>query len=167
MYFLIFLLLCCVVVAGSFLVFHQKYLRSPYFQCTKLPYREMREDSGRYGEYLVYKYLSEFERFGAKFLFNAYIPKQNGETSEIDVLMLCTKGIFVIESKNYSGWIFGNENQNHGGISIDPEIKNCGYGQEKRVAIYSLLLYNSRLSVNALPNVTSSTYSISVPSEIP
>lgn len=28
---------------------------------------------------------------------------------EIDMIMLCQKGIYVIENKNYSGWIFGDE----------------------------------------------------------
>ena len=39
------------------------------------------------------------------------MPKENGETSEIDVLMIHNKGIFVFERKNFSGWIFGNEIQ--------------------------------------------------------
>lgn len=39
-------------------------------------------------------------------LRNIYVP-YNGKTSEIDVLMIREKGIFVFESKNYSGWIFG------------------------------------------------------------
>ena len=38
-----------------------------------------------------------------KILRNVYVPKENGETSEIDVLYITQKGIFVIESKNYSG----------------------------------------------------------------
>lgn len=42
-------------------------------------------------------------------LDNVYVPKPNGETSEIDVLFITQKGIFVIESKNYSGYIFGDE----------------------------------------------------------
>lgn len=40
---------------------------------------------------------------------NPYIETIHGETTEIDILFLTTKGIFVIESKNYSGWIFGKE----------------------------------------------------------
>ena len=44
-----------------------------------------------------------------KVLRNVYIPKDNNETSEI--LFITQKGIFVIESKNYSGWIFGSEKQ--------------------------------------------------------
>ena len=53
--------------------------------------------------------LKSYENKGAKFLFNVYLPKGEGETTEIDVLMICSQGIYVFESKNYSGWIFGNE----------------------------------------------------------
>lgn len=90
---------------------NKEYKASAYYQITQLPYLSVRHNLGKYGEYLTYKYLISFEAEGAKFLFNVYIPKENGETTEIDVLMLCSKGIFVFESKNYSGWIFGSENQ--------------------------------------------------------
>ena len=42
-------------------------------------------------------------------LQNIYIPKNDEETTEIDLLYLTQKGIIVIESKNYSGYIFGSE----------------------------------------------------------
>lgn len=43
---------------------------------------------------------------------NLYIP--NGDhTTEIDLVLLHEKGIFVIESKDYSGWIFGSQNANY------------------------------------------------------
>mgnify|MGYP002509292044 CR=1 FL=1 len=35
-------------------------------------------------------------------LFNLYIPKDNGETTELDVVLLHESGIYVFESKNYS-----------------------------------------------------------------
>lgn len=44
-----------------------------------------------------------------KVLQNVYLPRPNGGTSEIDLLYVTQKGVFVIESKNYSGYIFGNE----------------------------------------------------------
>jgi ssDNA-binding Zn-finger/Zn-ribbon topoisomerase 1 len=44
-------------------------------------------------------------------LRNIYLPAENGKTSEIDLLYITQKGIFVFESKNYSGWIFGDEAQ--------------------------------------------------------
>ena len=86
-------------------------MQTTYYKSTKIPLSRLKSDSGRYGEYLIYKELQWLEQYGARFLFNAYIPKKNGKTSEIDVIMICDKGIFVYESKNYSGWIFGRENQ--------------------------------------------------------
>lgn len=68
-------------------------------------------DVGAYGEYLT-QYLFNSVRFKGyyKTLQNIYVPYKNS-TSEIDVLVAHKKGIYVIESKNYSGWIFGSENQ--------------------------------------------------------
>jgi len=68
---------------------------------------------GKIGELRVAKDLGEIYFFGYKgyCLKNVYIPLKNGTTSEIDLLYITTKGFFVIESKNYSGYIFGNENQ--------------------------------------------------------
>lgn len=40
-----------------------------------------------------------------------YIPKANGETTEVDVILIHETGIYVIGSKNYKGWIFGSEEQ--------------------------------------------------------
>ena len=90
---------------------NKEYKSGAYYQVTKLPYLSVRHNTGRYGEYLTYKYLKHMEANGAKFLFNVYVPKENGETTEIDVLMIDKSGIFVFESKNYSGWIFGSEKQ--------------------------------------------------------
>ena len=66
---------------------------------------------GRYGERMTENELKIVSMFGRKGmnLRNVYIPTDDGETSEIDVMFICQKGIFVFESKNYSGWIFGNE----------------------------------------------------------
>ena len=97
-----------------FLLFKNKeYKSGAYYQVTKYSYLSVRNNTGRYGEYLTYKYLKHMEDNGARFLFNVYIPRGNGETTEIDVLMICSKGIFVFESKNYNGWIFGSESQKY------------------------------------------------------
>ncbi len=111
LYLLPVILTLVIIEAIIFAKKSKEYKDSSYYQITKLPYFSVRHDIGRYGEYLTYKYLKKFEAQGAKFLFNIYIPKENGETTEIDVLMLYSKGLFVFESKNYSGWIFGSEYQ--------------------------------------------------------
>ena len=43
-------------------------------------------------------------------LNDIFIKSSNGYTSQIDEVVLSEYGIFVIETKNYKGWIFGNEN---------------------------------------------------------
>ena len=40
-----------------------------------------------------------------------YVPKKDGKTTQIDHVLLSPYGIFVIETKNYTGWIFGQEQQ--------------------------------------------------------
>ncbi len=86
------------------------YTLSTYRKDTKKSAFKVLNDVGAQGEYRIYKCLRKYEKQGARFLFNIYLPKgENGETTEIDVIMICYQGIFVFESKNYSGWIFGNE----------------------------------------------------------
>lgn len=87
---------------------YNKYKNSSYRKTTGYSYFKARFNTGFYGEYLSFEILNKLP--GNKRIFtNVYVPKENGETTEIDVVMLHEKGIFVIESKNYSGWIFGDE----------------------------------------------------------
>ena len=69
------------------------------------------ESIGKQGENLTASKLGWVNLWGyhGMMLQNVYIPKRNGETTEIDLLYITEKGIFVIESKNYSGYIFGSE----------------------------------------------------------
>ena len=55
----------------------------------------------------------DFLGYQGKIIRNAYIPGNDGKTTEIDLLYVTQKGIFVIESKNYSGFIFGSEKNQH------------------------------------------------------
>ncbi len=87
----------------------REYANNSYYQITKTRFADVEEDSGKMGEYLIYKHLKKFEKRGARFLFNVYLPKGNGETTEIDVLMIWHQGIVVFESKNYHGRIWGSE----------------------------------------------------------
>lgn len=43
-------------------------------------------------------------------LNDAYLPLPDGTTTQIDHIVVSQYGIFVVETKNYSGWIFANEN---------------------------------------------------------
>lgn len=46
-------------------------------------------------------------------VFNDVLLKTQRGTSQIDHVVISTYGIFVIETKNYSGWIHGNENSEY------------------------------------------------------
>ena len=87
------------------------------------------EWTGRYGEALTVRELNLVKLFGrnGKILRNIYVPKDNGETTEIDVIFITQKGIFVIESKNYSGWIFGDEKSLYWTACLPNRDKNRFY----------------------------------------
>ena len=84
---------------------------------------------GWYGETLTEKELLLVKLFGrsGKVLRNVYLPKDNGETSEVDVIFITQKGIFVFESKNYSGWIFGDEKGKNWTAMLPNKQKNQFY----------------------------------------
>ena len=69
------------------------------------------ENPGQFGEFSMEYALTNDNLDGELVVLkNIYVPT-NGRTSEIDLLMIHEKGIFVFESKNYSGWIFGSADQ--------------------------------------------------------
>lgn len=113
------------------------YEETSYYSITNIPYSQLNYDSGCNGEYLIYKALRGFEQEGAKFLFNLYIPTNNNKTTEIDVVMISSYGIFVFESKNYSGWIFGTESQKRWTQSL-----HVGYGGTKKEHFYNPIMQN-------------------------
>lgn len=100
---------------------------------------------GRKGEKLTEFELKIVRLFGRRGLIlkNVYIPKDNGETSEIDLVYITQKGIFVIESKNYSGWIFGSESDYYWTQSLPNGKKNRFYNPilQNRTHIKWLLQY--------------------------
>ena len=53
-----------------------------------------------------------------KTLRNIYVPRVGGDTTEIDLLYITTKGLFVLESKNYAGYIFGSESSRNWTVTL-------------------------------------------------
>lgn len=71
--------------------------------------KEMKSlEQGEEGEYLIFESLDRLDG-NNKILVNLYLPQKDGTTTEVDLVMINNKGVHVFESKNYSGWIFGNE----------------------------------------------------------
>ena len=100
--------------------------------------------TGKLGELFTAKELKWVQLFGrnGKILRNVYIPKDNGETSEIDVLFITQKGIFVFESKNYSGWIFGDEKGPKWTMMLPNREKHTFYNPIKQNATHIKWLGN-------------------------
>lgn len=67
---------------------------------------------GKMGETHIYSVLDKLEGQKA-ILTNCYLPLRNGGTTEVDLILIHESGIYVVESKNYSGWIFGSEDQKY------------------------------------------------------
>ena len=130
-----YLLFAIVIVFAT--VKYYKYTKCTYYLITKNSPLQLYFDKGKLGEYMTYKRLRSEEQTGAKFLFNLYIPKGEGETTEIDVLMLHPKGVFVFESKNYSGWIFGSEHQRNWYQTL-PQ----GKGKSHKEVFYNPIMQN-------------------------
>ncbi len=58
----------------------------------------------------VAHFLSKYLNYKDYFLFNnLIIPSENNRSTQIDHLIVSKFGIFVLESKNLGGWIFGNK----------------------------------------------------------
>ena len=75
----------------------------------RLKYPEEWKDAGSSGERILYKTLiRKFKIPEKQILRNVYIPKKNGKTTEIDLIVVSKKGLFVFECKNYGGNIYGD-----------------------------------------------------------
>ena len=122
---------------------------------------------GKRGETLTERELKLVKLFGRKgrTLRNVYIPKDNGETSEIDVIYITQKGIFVFESKNYSGWIFGDEKGQYWTAMLPNRQKNRFYNPIKQnrthikwlqkyvgdsVPLFSIIVFSERCELKKI-----------------
>lgn len=64
---------------------------------------------GKFGEWVVALCLKlGLDKNAYRVLNNVMIPDDAGGTTQIDHVVLSTYGIFVIETKNMKGWIFGD-----------------------------------------------------------
>lgn len=102
-------LIFILVIMGIFLkrkALISEYNKSDYKKVSGLSYEEMKYNKGYTGEYKLFNELNKIE---TPILTNVYIPKSDGETTEIDIVLIHGTGIYVFENKNYSGAIYGTE----------------------------------------------------------
>ena len=82
-------------------------LMALYYFKKKLP-----EIKGRIGEKHVRKGLIKYlDETKYNIINDVTLPLEDGGTTQIDHIIVSNYGVFVIETKNMSGWIFGSEHQ--------------------------------------------------------
>ena len=167
---MIMFIIAIIIAFTIYFIKKKQYEKTEYYLQTKIPYGSVRFDKGRLGEFYTYKYLKTLEGY-KRFLFNVYLPKENGETTEIDVILLHETGIYVFESKNYSGWIFGTETQQYWTQTLpvgkgksqktkffNPIIQNKVhlkwlqqfFGAESQLPFYSYIVFSDRCTLKEI-----------------
>lgn len=133
-------------------------------------FQDTMPDTGQYGEDLTELELTRVKG-KRQILRNLYVPYK-GNTAEIDLVMVHEKGIFVFESKNYSGWIFGSAEQEQWTQSLpngekhnfyNPILQNAThiaalaeYLRIPRKEFFSYIVFSERCSLKRIPDDTSS-----------
>ncbi len=120
------ILIIILAIIGFLLPKYINYRKSKYGIESGNSFLKATFDRGNYGEFLTFRYLEKLEVY-KKLLTNIYLPKEDGTTTEVDVVMITRTGIYVFESKNYSGWIFGKENQREWTQTLPNKFKNKFY----------------------------------------
>ncbi|MDO6632205.1 MULTISPECIES: nuclease-related domain-containing protein [Bacillus cereus group] len=64
---------------------------------------------GKAGEKLVKRILSKLDPKSYFVLHNVTVYTEFGDTTQIDHIVIAETGVFVVETKNYEGWIYGSE----------------------------------------------------------
>lgn len=76
-------------------------------------------------------------------LRNLYVPKNQGGTTEIDLVYITPKGVFVIESKNYAGYIFGNDSNKNWTVTLYAGKKWNGRNKVQKIQFYNPVWQNN------------------------
>lgn len=103
--------------------------------------------NGLYGEKLTVFELEfmKMKNYKGNILYDLYVPSADGKYSQIDVLFICSKGIFVIESKNYSGTISGNEFDDKWYTRLEHGSKGYSpYGMKRNNGFYNPIKQNRK-----------------------
>ena len=133
---------------------------------------------GAIGEGIIRLYLLFLDKDRYVSYHDLYIPKEDGTTTQIDHVVLSPFGIFVIETKNYGGWIFGSESGQYWTQTIyrtknkfyNPIAQNRGHIKylkkyltyDQVNAYQSIIVFTMRATLKKLSVRTKVIYSISL-----
>ncbi|WP_083573876.1 NERD domain-containing protein [Rossellomorea aquimaris] len=133
---------------------------------------------GSIGEGEVRHYLRKLDTEKYKIFHDTLLPSRNGGTTQIDHIVVSRAGIFVIETKNYKGWIFGNERSRQWTQTIyrrkqkfnNPLHQNYGHikaiehilGEQKNIPYYNVVVFGSRAVIKGVEVNSPNTYVVSI-----
>lgn len=101
--FIIITIIFFILIIASIL------LTSPGYVRDRFKHPEEWKNKGSSGERILYNTLvNDYGIPDKQILRNVYIPTKGDKTTEIDLLVISKKGIFVFECKNYGGNIYGD-----------------------------------------------------------
>ena len=155
MFFGILAIMFIVLIVFFLVVKVISFNNTTYHESTGNSLFETMNNKGKKGEYEIYERLRSLENKGDRFLFNVYLPKGDGNTTECDVILIDTQGLIVFESKNYKGWIFGDEN-----YKTWTQTLPCGAGEPaKKERFYNPIMQN-RTHIRHLKSIVGNQYRI-------
>lgn len=91
---------------------------------------------GKQGEEIVSYWIGPTKENEQYVINNLYLKNQEGKSCQIDHIVINKNGIFVIETKNYSGIIYGNEERHYWTQSLS-------YGR-KKYKLYNPVKQNAK-----------------------
>lgn len=109
---------------------HSELQQADYFMQTHNSYYQVMSDAGKRGEFQISQLIDHLIGY-KRILYNCYIPKPDGGTTEVDIILIHETGIYVIESKNYKGWIFGSESDTYWTQTLYKKNANGANGVQK------------------------------------
>ena len=135
------------------------------------------EEKGIRGEWAVDRCITIAQKFGCsgRMINNVYVPNKQGKYTEIDVLYITRKGIFVFESKNYRGWIFGDGESNYWTLCAsrhakykvyNPILQNQGHIRHlsayvpRGIPFFSVIAYSGQCEIKKMSQVPVNTYMV-------
>lgn len=120
-----------IILIGAAILIFVAWIKSP-------------SGKGAIGELLIRFVLGKSRENERYVISNLILTDETGKTSQIDHVLINEKGIFVIETKNYSGRIYGSENQREWTQVLQyGRIKNKLYNPVKQNATHIYMLKKS------------------------
>ena len=112
LYSLIFIISILLAILVSFAFMYRDYYLSEYRKFSRASLFDVNLNKEIAIEYEVWKMLNS-QNVTKKIIIDSYIPKINGETAQIDMIMISNYGIYVFECKSTSGFIHGDGNSSN------------------------------------------------------